>query len=258
MDRETDCGNTARLGQDLGRWLAASPGKELVERETRYVNSMLTGLFGYYLLQVGWSREFYQPVAESRIRHHIVLEPNDPSIAGGKTIVGDERAFPLAADSVDVVFLPHALEFSSDPHQVLRETERVLIPEGRVIILGFNPFSTWGLWRQFRRRSGNVPWCGRFITPQRVSDWLALVGFDIEVLESVMFLPPLQRSGLLRRLEVLEPVGQRWLSMFSGAYAIRAVKRVSTMTTMQASWKRRPGMLPGRALEPTTRGVTGV
>ncbi len=258
MDRETDCRNSAELGPSLGRWLATSPGKDLVERESNCVDSLLTGLFGYYLLQVGWTREFFQPVDHCHIRHHIALEPNDPSMKGAKTIIGDECAFPLAADSVDVVLLPHTLEFSRDPHQVLRETERVLIPEGRVIILGFNPLSTWGLWRQFRRRSRSVPWCGRFISPQRVCDWLALLGFDVEVQEPVMFLPPLQRSGLLQRLEILEPAGQRWLSMFSGAYAIRAVKRVSTLTTLQPSWKSRGRMLPGRAVEPTARGDAGV
>jgi hypothetical protein len=71
----------------------------------------------------------------------------------------------------------------------------------------------------------------------------------------LMFLPPSSRASLLRRLQPLEPIGQRWLSMFSAAYAIRAVKRVSTLTPVRPSWKSsRSRLLPGQAVEPTTRG----
>ncbi len=258
MRRETNCADQLELGPAFANWLLRSPGRELLERENRCLDKLLSDLFGYYLLQVGWSREFYQPMANSRIRHHFALEPFDRTIAGAKTLVADECAFPLASDSVDAVLLPHLLEFSRDPHQVLRETERVLIPEGRVIILGFNPLSTWGLWRLFRHRGGRPPWCGHFLTPLRLIDWLSLLGFEVEVQESVMFLPPLRHAGTLRQLSRLEPVGQRWLSMFSGAYAIRAVKRVSVLTPLQPTWKRRRGMLPGRAVEPTARGQAGV
>jgi SAM-dependent methyltransferase len=248
-------GGASRRDQDLYQWLNASPGRELVERESRCVSDLLDGLFGYYVLQVGWPRAFADCVAHSRIRHHITLEEGFPGGGAGNTLIGSELAFPVAGDSIDVVFLPHVLEFSADPHQVLRETERVLIPEGRLIVLGFNPLSSWGLWRLLRRRSGQVPWCGNFITPLRIADWLSLLGFDIEEQRPLMFLPPSSRASLLRRLQPLEPIGQRWLSMFSAAYAIRAVKRVSTLTPVRPSWKSsRSRLLPGQAVEPTTRG----
>jgi SAM-dependent methyltransferase len=254
MAQVTGCGNRPQRDENLYRWLAASPGRELVERESRCVEELLSGLFGYYLLQVGWPLAFADAVSHSRIRYHLTLEAGFPGRGAGSTLIGSEAAFPVAGDSLDVVFLPHVLEFAADPHQVLRETERVLIPEGRVVLLGFNPLSTWGLWRLFRHHGGQVPWCGNFLTPLRVVDWLSLLGFDIEVQRPLMFLPPLTRASLLRRFHSLEPLGQRWLSMFSAAYAIRAVKRVSTLTPMQPIWKTRSRLLPGQAVEPTTRG----
>jgi ubiquinone/menaquinone biosynthesis C-methylase UbiE len=57
----------------------------------------------------------------------------------------DFDALPFDSASLDLVVLPHTLELASDPHQTLREVERVLVPEGRVVIVGFNPASLWGL-----------------------------------------------------------------------------------------------------------------
>jgi SAM-dependent methyltransferase len=239
-------------------WLSASPGRELVTRESRCVEDLIADLFGYYLLQVGWTREFRDIVAASRIRHHLALEASFPGMGAGGTLIGEDRAFPVATDSIDAVFLPHTLDFTADPHQVLRETERVLIPEGRVIVLGFNPWSSWGLWRMFRRHRGHVPWCGKFLSPWRVVDWLTLLGFDVEVQRPLVFLPPLRRTAMLRRLELLEPLGERWLGLLSGAYAIRAVKRVSVLTPLDPPWRRRSRVLPGQAVEPTARGGASV
>ena len=258
MGQNTIRGCDGDPGEYLTRWLSATPGRELLERERGCVKELLSDLFGYYLLQVGCSREFVEPISHSRIRHHVALEARFPGMGGGSTVIGEDRAFPVATDSIDAVFLPHTLDFAADPHQVLREAERVLIPEGRVIVLGFNPWSVWGLWRLFRRRGGQVPWCGAFLGQRRVADWLALLGFDIEQQLPLMFLPPLRRAGVLHRLEILESPGLRWLPLFAGAYAIRAVKRVSTLTPLEPLWKTRSRMLPGQAVEPTARGGAGV
>ena len=244
------------FGGGLSSWLAETPGSVLVERESRCVEELLSDMFGYYLLQVGWSREFGAAVANSPIRYSLALEPQFPGMGRGNTVIGEDRAFPVATDSVDAVFLPHTLDFAADPHQVLREAERVLIPEGRVVLLGFNPWSSWGAWRMLLRRSGRVPWCGAFLRARRVTDWLSLLGFDIEMQRPVMFLPPVRRAAILSQMEMLEPLGQRWLPMLSGAYAIRAVKRVSTLTPLEPRWKTRSRVLPGQAVEPTARGQT--
>lgn len=251
-------GNTVRYGQgaaqfseQLMHWTSRSPGRELVERECRCLDSLLSDLFGYYLLQVGWTREFAPTVSQCRIRHHLSLEADFPGLGSGKTLLGDQRAFPVAADSMDAVLLPHTLDFALDPHQVLRETERVLIPEGRIVIFGFNPWSSWGAWRLFRRK--RVPWCGHFLSPRRVADWLTLLGFDIEIQTPLMFLPPLSNTAMLRQFAPMESLGNRWLPLFSGAYAIRGVKRVSTLTPLEPLWKRRGRMLPGQAVEPSAR-----
>jgi SAM-dependent methyltransferase len=67
--------------------------------------------------------------------------------------------------------MAHALEFHDDPHQILREVERVLIPEGELIITGFNPISIWGLRQRLPNCPGDFPWNG--ITCRCASQGLA-------------------------------------------------------------------------------------
>ena len=140
---------------------------------------------------------------------------------------------------------------------MLREADRILIPEGRLIILGFNPWSLWGLWRIFRRRSGRVPWCGRFLSLGRVTDWLSLLGFDVETIGSLMFRPPLRHKGLMNRFAIMERLGAHWWPIMSGVYLLVAVKRVSTLTPLKPGWKLPTSSLGGRAIEPTTRNGRG-
>jgi SAM-dependent methyltransferase len=246
------CPEAPELIRQLEEWFASPLGAELASQEMACLEAMLKDTFGIYLLQVGLGTGFAEAVASSRIRHRILLPPAVSSGSLGPQAIACPERFPVATDSVDAVLLPHTLDFASDPHQVLREAERVLIAEGRVVVIGFNALSLWGLRRLIPRRGTKIPWCGRFLTPFRISDWLTLLGFDVEKQEMMMFRPPWRRA-LLRQLSLLDSLGSRFWPIIGGVYAIRAVKRVSTLTPLRPSWKTRRKLLPGGAVEPTTR-----
>jgi ubiquinone/menaquinone biosynthesis C-methylase UbiE len=57
---------------------------------------------------------------------------DDGRYDGLSEVRSDLHHLPLAANSIDLVVMPHTLEFAPDPHQMLREVERVLVPEGQV------------------------------------------------------------------------------------------------------------------------------
>lgn len=235
----------------LEEWFAGALGRELAALEEDSVGRMLHDTFGYYLVQLGMSGTFDAAVRASRIRHRILLPVGVHVGSGDAQALARPHQLPVAADSVDVVLLPHTLDFTPDAPQVLREAERVLIAEGRVVVVGFNALSLWGLGRLVRGPRSRVPWCGSFLTPFRIADWLRLLGFDIEMQEMMMFRPPWRRT-LLQRLSFVESLGRRYWPFLGGVYVIRAVKRVSTLTPLRPAWKRRRPVIPG-AVEPTAR-----
>lgn len=241
------------IRQELRAWYNRPVGQLLLEQERRCLDEILPTLFGYHVVQIGCLLGD-DLLAASRISHRILLDPD----GGGETLRPGAYAYPdavpIATDSVDVVLLPHTLEFERDPHQILREVERMLIPEGYVVVLGFNPWSLWGLWRLARGRKGNAPWCGDFLSMTRIKDWLALLGFDVVKEERYFFRPPLRRRALMKKLKFMERLGQRLWPRLAGGYLLVAQKRVATITPIKPRWQPRRRLL-GELARPSTRGT---
>jgi SAM-dependent methyltransferase len=256
MNRKIFCSSEADLTASLMRWFSEPPGSILLEQERVCLEELLSGLFGYYLVQVGCLGMEAEPLRASKIRNQIVVSTSRLSQETASCVRSEAESLPLLSDGVDAVLLPHTLDFSAEPHQVLREAERILIPEGRVVIVGFNPLSLWGFWRLVRRHRGRVPWCGQFLSPRRISDWLSLLGFDVEETRGLMYRPPVGHQASMEKMAFLEHMGDRFWPLLSGVYVIKAVKRVSTLTPVEPAWKIRKHLLGGRLVEPTTRTTT--
>ena len=224
----------------------------LLDEERACLESLVHRYFGYYLLQVGSIGGEMQGLVPERLRSQITVAPERPPVASSSWIQGSPDRLPVADDSVDVVLLLHTLDFYPDPHQTLREIDRVMIPEGRLIVVGFNPWSLWGFRRLFPSRTRCSPWSGRFIPVRRIQDWLSLLGFKIEKTRPLMFRPPLRQRVLMERLSLLESSGRRWWPALSAVYVVEAVKRVSTLTPIKPLWKLKRPLMGGRAIEPTT------
>lgn len=151
----------------------------------------------------------------------------------------DFDALPFDSHSLDLVVLPHSLELARDPHQALREVERVLMPEGRVVIMGFNPGSLWALRQHLGRavrglglRAGQplfMPSEGDFIGYWRLRDWLRLLSFEVEEGRFGCYKPPLSSEPWLARFGWMERTGDRWWPVFGAVYMLVAVKRVRGM-----------------------------
>lgn len=231
--------------------------------ERRLLHDVLSNLFGFHLLLVGLGQQ-EDYLANSRISHRMImaldrdtapLPERIPARAGkpeNGQFQGQPEALPLQTDSIDVIVLPHILEFSERPHDVLREVDRILIPEGHVVILGFNPFSLWNLWRWARGRKGRVPWCAHFISATRMKDWLALLGFEVIDTRHYFFRPPLRHKGLLGKLAFLERLGQRGWPILGGAYGMVARKRVIALTPIRPRWETKRKLISPGLVEPMT------
>jgi SAM-dependent methyltransferase len=141
---------------------------------------------------------------------------------------------------MDLVLLPHTLDFSVNPQQTLREVERILMPEGHLVISGFNPFSTWGMRRFVSKRcsSSSALWHAHFLSAWRIKDWLNLLGFEVVNSRMACYKLPVQSATWMQRFDVLDKLGSHCWPMLGGVYCIVAKKRVLGMRIIKPNWKQ--------------------
>jgi len=237
----------------LRAWFRTRPGSWVLEEEVAALGQVLPDLFGYHLLQVE-SLDGVDLLKDSRVLNTMVMGAGSrPLHLRHSFFRGVPAVLPVATDSIDVVVLPHVLEFEDHPHQALREAERVLVPEGHLVVTGFNPWSLMGLRRLLDSRRRVVPWSGDFISTSRLKDWLALLDFDVIVTDSCFYRPPLHHPGLMERLRFLDGMGRRLWGMGGGIYVMVARKRVVALTPLKPRWRAGRRLLPTGWAEPTTR-----
>ena len=208
---------------------------------------MLADCFGYHALQLGMPG--LQALRANRMPSRWVAVDEIHSTmaaAQGLSLEGclhcDFHALPFPSKSLDLVVLPHTLELSADPHQTLREVERVLVPEGRVVITGFNPASLWGV---SRRWNPQLRAQGDWMPYWRLRDWLRLLSFEIEGGRFGCYQPHLAHERWQERLRWMDRLGDRWWPVLGSVYALSAVKRLRGLRVvgLQRS-ARRAGVAP--------------
>ncbi len=266
----------------LSHWLQTPPGQYLLGWEQTQFDLTVADLFGFNALQLGLVE--LDALRANRMPHRWLALPEETvgadhvpqgsaSGVGLSTkaaaqrvhLVTNAAALPFPAASLDLLVLPHTLELSADPHHVLREVERVLVPEGRVVISGLNPASLWGL-RQGRGRllshlglGGReprrlyLPEAGEFIGPWRLRDWLRLLSFEVESDRYGCYRPAVSSEKWLERTAWMDQSGARWWPIFGAVYFVVAVKRVHSMRLLGPAWKPRRASVSVRAVPVANR-----
>ena len=239
-------------GQIIGmhEWLATPPGQYLLAWERAQMAQSVANVFGYHALQLGLPE--LDALEANRMPHRwlatqTTLETTVPAEDSNNTgqpvaLVTDFSALPFTANSLDLVVMPHSLELSADPHGVLRDVARVLVPEGRVVICGLNPLSLWGF---CQRRPQWFSWMGaeRLLLPSsgecigylRLRDWLSLLNLEIEDGRFGCYRPAFSSQAWLHRVNWMDKAGARWWPILGSVYCLVAVKRVRGMTLINAA-----------------------
>ncbi|CAD6511739.1 hypothetical protein LMG28727_00495 [Paraburkholderia kirstenboschensis] len=287
---------TDRAIIDWPAWTDSPPGRYVLEWEQTQLDRVVSDVFGYHALQLGLpqldalrenrmpcrglvldaasgaSAPYGYPRAQALAGSGLTGGPGNgharggpalaplPSPAGRSAVWCDLLDLPFEAQSVDLIVMPHTLEFTSDPHRLLREAERVLMPEGQLIILGFNSLSLWGARQSVGKMTGRpfVPAAVDLIAFTRLKDWIKLLGFDLERGRFGCYRPPLDSDQWLSRYGFMEAAGDRWWPIFGATYMIKAIKRVRGMRLVGPLKVKKPVLAAGLApaATPNTRNHT--
>lgn len=217
---------------ELHPWLALPPGQALLAWEQARLDARVADIFGFHALQLGLPE--IDGLRANRMPHRWTAldgayqDWTGQGLGDPSHLRCDFECLPFSSSSLDLVVMPHALELARDPHHTLREVGRVLVPEGRVVICGFNPMSLWGLSQRaarWREGASSILPAGEFIGYWRLRDWLRLLDLELETSEFGMYRPHWRHAGGWSKLEWMEKLGHRWWPVLGAAYFVVAVKR---------------------------------
>lgn len=231
-----DASSEPRNNQRTSGWFEAPMARRLLARERMLLAGELGDLFGFFALQIGAWGAGADPLRSARTQERVLVTSHAVPGVPVQVRAGPGH-LPFASESVDGILLPHTLERSENPHHLLRECQRVLVPEGKLLILGFNPYSLWGLRRLLQR--GRFPvGTRRMLGRRRLEDWLELLDLDVESVTPYAFRPPWGGARWQTRLRWMERRGPGLWPVLAGAYLVRCTKRVIAPRMVKPAWRR--------------------
>jgi len=239
-------------------WLDTDMGKVLLAVESQKIEQLLPGRYFKNVVQFGMPAYSIMDNVTAKSRSTVDFSTRR---GANVSVVSDFKSLPFGAHSVDLAILPHSLDYVENPHNFLRELTQIMVPDGTVLLTGFQPFSLWGISKVMHVLRPKSPWAGRFLTTGRVQDWLSLMGYRIQAGGMTMYRPPIARGEVFRKLEFLESAGDRWWPMLGAVYVI--VARLETIGVVPVSRMpiRRaftPSMVQVRRLSASQRSKSDV
>jgi SAM-dependent methyltransferase len=233
----------------LSSWWESALGRALLAAESELLSTALEDVFGWELLQIGAWGKARELLAGSRTRRQSLIAA--AAFPGGADIIARPSLLPVSGDCVDAVLLPHTLEFAPDPYAVLREVDRVLTGEGQLLVLGFRPWSLWGM-RARWSRTGFPPGMRRVLSEGLLREWLVLLGFEVVAAQRYLYLSPWSRGPSARAGTATVLRAGLTYPLPAGAFLLKARKRVYSLTPVRPRFREKPAVIGG-LVKPTTR-----
>ncbi|BCJ06196.1 SAM-dependent methyltransferase [Pseudomonas sp. RtIB026] len=228
-------------------WFNGPLGQLMLKEEEKLLEEELRRFFGGYLVHYGPCAE--PPPNAPQVQRNVRLGAPLP----GVEIVCEEQAWPLSEHAADVVVLQHGLDFSLSPHGLLREAASAVRPGGHLLIVGINPWSSWGLRHFFSQGALRKARC---ISASRVGDWLNLLGFALEKRRFGCYRPPLASPAWQQRLAGWERVAGGWQGAGGGVYLLVARKMVVGLRPLRLERREPMGKLLPLPLAKVNRSAT--
>jgi len=212
-------------------WKELAQGEWVQEQVEHAIEPWLSRMFGYHLLKIG-ALSGQLNTSQCAISHQIKLAPEL-----GADVIAEPARLPFQESSVDGCILALTLNFHHNPHQLLREINRVTVPGGHVLIVGLNPVSPLGLASLNPQLGHKYPYNGRFFTQSRVNDWLAVLGYKVVAQQKLIYSSLLTAPHYTHHLQAL--LGNN-IPSFGSFYCVMAKKLVRPLTPVKPRWLIQP------------------
>ena len=243
--------------KNLSSWFSSELGQRILQQEKNYLDKLLPELFGYHLMQMS-VLPGESLFSESSTSHQFILQPDmenyqrwvqavsvDDSAKKSSILFSEFEQLPIDNDEIDVALLHHALDYSQNPQQLLREVARVTIPNGHIVLVGFNPFSLLGLSQPFACLLSRSPhWRYHQLRLGRLMDWFRLLGLELLYCHRGFYGLPSQKYYS----PLMEKISRQLLPIAGGFYVLVIRKNVTPMTLIKKPWR-------GRKVLPSWKGV---
>ena len=225
----------------LGEWLQSDSGQYARQWEQARIDAIVSDVFGYNAIQLGTPELDLLRANRMPMKAYCGASlPSNTQPSDWMGVVQAEPEFlPFETQSIDLLVLFHGLELTEHPHEVLREVDRVLVPEGRIVLSGFNPWSLWGARNRLPGKNYLPIAPEALVSLPRLKDWFKLLSFDIDLGHFGCYIPPFSTKKWIDRFSFTERAGNRWWPVCGGVYVVSAIKRVPGMRLLTPRWKAR-------------------
>lgn len=227
-------------------WYLTDAGGLVAQAIEQHMWRITSCIFGYNAIQLGDPFVQHNLLKNCTISEQICMDRSSSA-----NVISSPAILPITSDCIDLFVLPHTLDFTEKPHEILREVERCLVPEGYMIVIGFNPLSFYGLWKLFRARKNIAPWNAKFYSVRRLRDWSSLLGFEETEIHFTAHLPPFKRIQGWKKMQSLGRTMQYHVAQVGGIYIFVARKRVARLTPLKPAWASTNQILTGKIPKPT-------
>lgn len=239
--------------QNWNKWLAQTfLGCKVMEAEKNIIRDLLNQHYGKQAVLVGVPFQ-NELLTATQIAYRTLITPLNAVKNESLSIEADLDDLPILSGCIDLVILPHTLEFIDNPRQLLTEACRMIRPEGLIVVCTFNPYSSWGLKKCISKSEGSLPRDSHFISSSLIKSWLRLADFAVESHCSALFRPPVERETIYHKMRFVERVGAWCFPKAGGINIITARAKVIPMTPIKMKWKQQLGNI--RIASPTTGNI---
>lgn len=191
------------------------------------------------MLALGYSTPFLRYYREEARRLVAIMPAEQGALSWTRktpniVVLAEETQLPLADKSVDFAIVVHALEFTSNPQQMIREVWRVLSDGGRLILVVPNRV---GIWSHIEKTPFGH---GHPYSLSQLNQFLKENTFTPLRAEHALYIPPSQFRVLLSTATAWEKLGHKWFRNLSGALIVEASKEIYAGSLVkEVSWKKK-------------------